>query len=621
MINGEPDRETVSVEQHRCKCDAAINVAAFSEDGSHVAVAGGGDPMNHILVFRTEWSNEGSVTLNTIGELFIESKAIVSVCFSPHGRALAVGGLSGTVWLYMIDPQTGLADDPRCEISCGRDIHSLKFVQDTLLDERQLIMAAGGGNSLTLHDLSKLDNPRAVISGDPYRTLPVAGEISCLGYASPSEGKPPSLVIPVNAARKAGQESTSSSSKFIVWLDGIPDPQKGVIADENMSNDPPWPPLTYITDHLEDIFSHDYLVNYIQKTPAAQRSALVVACENKGRTLLERAIEDDNRRVAAAVVFYGGRDSVLGYGKRSGVAKLVGRFETPPHRDFEVFTLAINNHDSPLLIDMFKAMSTGQLRGGEHPLPLEAIARALPQMADQGMTEAIIEALSIGTYRGGGFVQTSFYETFGDEQSPPCYASLDRETFRGGAYTLPVKYDSLHDSVQVNADSIWSDVLIDMQKKKQNEKEVARKKRRRSVRGGGKEPTYWQRFGELDTFYVVVWFIVVLLVLLLLTLTEWPQKAWKRTVIVVVMVFPLVLRSMYHVFGDIDVGDNRVDRSDAVVEMRTFRATLPHLGDLRILRALFQMGPESVNMFATTSVRLLHCTFVMCVSPVVMGNN
>ena len=227
-------------------------------------------------------------------------------------------------------------------------------------------------------------------------------------------------------------------------------------------------------------------------------------------------------------------------------------YSTTLERSYEIFTRAISNHDAPLLCDMFRAMSTSQLYGARNASPLHAIARALPDMAAFGMREAVVEALNIGTYAGGGFVTT------GEPGDEPLYAGIDTLWHRAGEFALPIRYTSSK-SHESYVESIWK---------------VAQIKTHQTLKS-----RVFARVAQTIGLGATT-----------MENVEFKTGGSESE------------EEIHEGIEASDEEDRAIEQTIAVVEVRTHRVTLPHLGDHQTLKALVGMGPKHVAVFDTPSL-------------------
>ena len=326
---------------------------------------------------------------------------------------------------------------------------------------------------------------------------------------------------------------------------------------QERNNDPPWPPLDYIIDHEHDLFTDRQLIEYLSKMSSIQLKAIVVACSNdRGETLLERAVREEKRELATAIIQYGKAQAILTYGQNDASVAAIEEAEKKHNEKKQteidqelhkrrkqaaeesafwmgsLFTQAVENHDIPLLCRMFQGASTVSLFGAREQTPLEAISRVLPRMADLRMDDAVLEALRIGEYNGGGFIRCL------DPRWPP-FAEIKETKAKGGAYPLPFDADGK---------SLWEGMFKYM--------EV-------------------QEVGETDS-----------------TSSSQLSTDHQRA-------HPISVNRSDSFYAH----QQRKPRGSAV-EVSLFRVSLPHLGDLRTLRALVAMGPDAIDIFATPAVNI-----------------
>lgn len=270
-------------EYDRVKISNPVTIIEYTPDGQLLGLGGGDMSSNEseFVVFEEVPTNgakdgAGKVTLRICGQkMVIPGKPIRALCFSPDKKVLAVGGESNSLMLYMLTRDGGemTGPIPRCEIALGRWIRDMVFVSDPSFEDSPLILAVGGGGSLTLHDLSEIENKRIEIPRGAYRTLPVDGDLCNLGFYSRKKndktGGPPILALSVQSSRP----SQTRSSKLLLWLDGIPHP------NSELSTDSPWPPFDYVMN--QNIFSDEEIENMLERCSEAQRKAIVVTCSNQ----------------------------------------------------------------------------------------------------------------------------------------------------------------------------------------------------------------------------------------------------------------------------------------------------------------------------------------------------
>ena len=201
-----------------------------------------------------------------------------------------------------------------------------------------------------------------------------------------------------------------------------------------------------------------------------------------------------------------------------------------------------NRPDATLLIEMFRAVTTSSLIGSRKQMPLEAISRRLPLMAELGMKDAIIAAMSIGDFIGCGFVPCAAPDaqpTYADMKDHPYFV------YRQGPFSVPLDMDGK---------SLFHDILSP------------------EVGGGGSEKNDHRR-----------------------------PSGVKENIGAVVDGVEAVVNDAVH--RRHHPHQPARPHGKSVLEVSVYRVALPHLGDLKTLRALVGMGPKAIEIFSTPAVR------------------